>query len=73
MNAVFCHMLICMVLYQMDIAGYSLGIGDRTILWLLHGILELNFACFVRELCPSIIVLPLLYSFLQLFIMKSLI
>ena len=75
-NAVSCHMLICMVLYQMDIAGYLLGTGDRRILWLLQRILELNFTCFLRELCSSIIVLSLLYSILlpfQLFIMKSLI
>ena len=54
------------------ITGYSLGIEDWRNLWLLHRILWLNFACFLRELCPSIIIL--LYSILLLlqFLMKTL-
>ena len=56
------------------IAECSLGIGYRRILRLLHRILWLNFACFVRELCPSIIILLLLNSILVLlqFLMKTL-
>ena len=33
-------------------AGCSLSIRDRRILRLLHRIRQLNFACFLRELCP---------------------
>ena len=54
--------------------GYSLGIGDRRILRLLHRILRSNIACFLTELCPSIITLLLVSSillFLQ-FYMKPL-
>ena len=55
-------------------AGCSLGIGDQRILRLLHRILRLNFACFLRELCPSIIIPLLLYSILLLleFLMETL-
>ena len=54
--------------------GCSLGIGDWRILWLLHRILQLEFVCFMREVCPSIIILQLLYSLLLLlqFLMKTL-
>jgi len=56
------------------IAECSLGIGDRRILRLLHRILWLNFACFPREVCPSIIILLLLYCILLFlrFLMKTL-
>ena len=40
--------------------GSSVGIGDRKIVWLLHRILQLNVACLLKELCPSIIILLLL-------------
>ena len=36
--------------------------GDRRDLRLLHRILVLNFACFLRELCHSIVIFLLLYS-----------
>ena len=54
------------------ITGCSVGIADWRNLWLLHRILWLNFGYFLRELCPSIIIL--LYSILLLlqFLMKTL-
>ena len=56
------------------IAECSLGIGDRRILRLLHRILWLKFASFPREVCPSIIILLLLYCILLFlrFLMKTL-
>ena len=45
--------------------GWSLGIGDQRILWLQNRILQLIFACFLRELCPSIIILLFLYNILS--------
>ena len=55
-------------------SGCSLGIGDRRVLRLLHWILRLIFACFLQELCPSIILLLFLYCvrLLLQFLMKSL-
>ena len=57
-----------------DVVGCWLVIGYWRILQLLHKILQLNFACFLRELCPSIIILLSLYSILPLlqFLMKTL-
>ena len=54
--------------------GCSLGIRDQRILHLLPRILHLNFACFLRELCPSIVILPFLFNILLLlrFSMKTL-
>ena len=42
--------------------GCSVDIGDLRILWLLHRILWLNFACFLKELCLFVIILLLQYS-----------
>ena len=56
-------------------AGCSLGIRDQRILCLLHRIPQQNFACFLREICCSKVILVLLYSILMLpqFLMKTLI
>jgi len=47
-------------------SGCLLGIGDRRILRLLHRICRLNFACVLRELCPSMMIPLLLHSILLL-------
>ena len=68
----FCKQVFTLVQHY---SGYSLGIGDRRILRLLHRILQPNIACFQTELCPSIITLLLLSSILLFleFLMKPLI
>lgn len=45
-----------------DHPGCSLAIGDWRILWLLHKILQLKFVGYLRELCPPIITLLIVYS-----------
>ena len=45
--------------------GCSLGMGGWRMLQPLHIILCLSFACFLRDLCPFIIILLLLYNILH--------
>ena len=54
-------------------AGCSLGVRGQRILRLLHRILRLNFACFPRKHCPSIISLLLLNSYCFLLLLQFLI
>ena len=67
------HLSLCSPIKNASYSGCSSGLGDQKILQLLpvHRILWLNFACFLRELCPSTPSILLLCDILLLLFLFS--